>query len=96
MKNMKHGGKTAKMYDGGVPRMPTRVRGPMGPRVRAPMPAAMPPAMPAGAPGMMAKGGKTSSKMGTVKTAAPSRDGVAIKGKTKGKMITMRKGGRAC
>ena len=29
------------------------------------------------------------SKMGAVKTAAPSRDGVAVKGKTKGKMITM-------
>lgn len=33
------------------------------------------------------------SKMGAVKTAAPSRDGVAVKGKTKGKQITMRKGG---
>jgi hypothetical protein len=27
--------------------------------------------------------------MGKVKTAAPSRDGVAVKGKTKGKMISM-------
>jgi hypothetical protein len=36
-----------------------------------------------------AKGGMTASKMGAVKTAAPSRDGVAVKGKTKGKMITM-------
>ncbi len=27
--------------------------------------------------------------MGKVKTAAPSRDGVAMKGKTKGKMISM-------
>lgn len=36
-----------------------------------------------------AKGGMTASKMGAVKTAAPSRDGVAIKGKTKGKMISM-------
>ena len=44
----------------------------------------------------MAKGGVTASKMGAVKTAAPSRDGVAVKGKTKGKMITMRKGGKAC
>ena len=41
-----------------------------------------------------AKGGMTA--MGKVKTAAPSRDGVAVKGKTKGKMITMRKGGKAC
>lgn len=37
-----------------------------------------------------AKGGMVApSKMGAVKTAAPSRDGVAIKGKTKGKQITM-------
>jgi hypothetical protein len=49
----------------------------------------------------MKKGGKAMGKfpmtgMGKVKTAAPSRDGVAVKGKTKGKMITMRKGGKAC
>jgi 23S rRNA A1618 N6-methylase RlmF len=50
----------------------------------------------------MAKGGMTASKMGTVKTAAPSRDGVAVKGKTKGKMISMpgnkgmKNGGKAC
>jgi len=42
----------------------------------------------------MMKGGMTS--MGKVKTAAPSKDGVAVKGKTKGKMITMKKGGRTC
>jgi hypothetical protein len=29
------------------------------------------------------------SKMGAVKTAAPSRDGVAVKGKTKGTMVKM-------
>ena len=40
----------------------------------------------------MKKGGKVSA-MGAVKTAAPSRDGVAVKGKTKGKMITMAGGG---
>jgi hypothetical protein len=33
--------------------------------------------------------------MGAVKTAAPSRDGVATKGKTKGKQIKMAKGGMA-
>lgn len=37
----------------------------------------------------MKKGGITSAKMGTVRTAAPSRDGVASKGKTKGTMIKM-------
>lgn len=36
-----------------------------------------------------AKGGMTASKMGAVKTAAPSKDGVAVKGKTKGKQIAM-------
>jgi hypothetical protein len=49
--------------------------------------------------GGMKKGGKVKkyaaggsvmpSSMGAVKTAAPSRDGVAVKGKTKGKQIVM-------
>jgi len=47
-------------------------------------------------------GGVAPTKMGAVKTAAPSRDGVATKGKTKGtqikmagsgKMTAMKKGG---
>lgn len=33
--------------------------------------------------------GITKAKMGTVKTAAPSKDGVATKGKTKGKQVVM-------
>ena len=33
-------------------------------------------------------------KMGAVKTAAPSKDGVATKGKTKGKMVKMAYGGK--
>ena len=41
------------------------------------------------AKGGYACGGVMPSKMGAVKTAAPSRDGVAVKGKTKGKMVTM-------
>ena len=50
----------------------------------------------------MAAGGVAASKMGAVKTAAPSRDGVAVKGKTKGKQVVMagnkrmNKGGKAC
>jgi len=52
----------------------------------------------------MANGGITKAKMGTVKTAAPSRDGVAAKGKTKGaqvkmsgsKPLGMKMGGKAC
>ena len=51
----------------------------------------------------MASGGITSAKMGTVRTAAPSRDGLAAKGKTKGtqvkmsgsKPLGMKKGGKA-
>ena len=41
----------------------------------------------------MKAGGMT--KMGAVKTAAPSKDGVAMKGKTKAKMVKMRMGGCA-
>jgi hypothetical protein len=41
----------------------------------------------------MAGGGMA---MGKVKTAAPSRDGIAEKGKTKGKMVAMKMGGKAC
>jgi len=33
--------------------------------------------------------GITKAKMGAVKTAAPSRDGVVTKGKTKGKQVKM-------
>jgi len=43
----------------------------------------------------MAKGGGVApTKMGAVKTAAPSRDGVATKGKTKGTQIKMAGGGK--
>ena len=37
----------------------------------------------------MASGGITTAKMGAVRTAAPSRDGIAAKGKTKGTQIKM-------
>ena len=43
----------------------------------------------------LAGGGMAASKMGAVKTGKTT-DGVASKGKTKGKMITMNKGGYAC
>jgi len=42
-----------------------------------------------GAMKKMASGGITFAKMGSVKTAAPSKDGVAEKGKTKGTMVKM-------
>jgi len=44
----------------------------------------------------MKSGGMAASKMGAVKTAAPSINGVATKGKTKGTMVTMKRGGKAC
>ena len=52
----------------------------------------------------MANGGITKAKMGAVRTAAPSKDGLAAKGKTKGtqvkmsgsKPLGMKKGGYAC
>ena len=37
----------------------------------------------------MANGGMTTAKMGAVRTAAPSKDGLAAKGKTKGTMVKM-------
>jgi hypothetical protein len=43
----------------------------------------------------LSKGGMAPSKMGGVKTSS-ARDGVASKGKTKGTMVKMTKGGRAC
>jgi hypothetical protein len=51
----------------------------------------------------MASGGVAASKMGSVRTAAPSVDGLAAKGKTKGtqvkmtgsKPLGMKKGGKA-
>jgi hypothetical protein len=39
--------------------------------------------------GKMKKGGMAASAMGKVKTAAPSKDGVAMKGKTKGTQVKM-------
>jgi hypothetical protein len=45
-----------------------------------------------GATKKMANGGMTS--MGAVKTASPSRDGIAQQGKTKGTIIAMKSGGR--
>jgi hypothetical protein len=48
------------------------------------------------AKGMKAGGTAGTTKMGSVKTAAPSRDGIATKGKTKGTMIKMTRGGKTC
>ena len=53
------------------------------------------PAFAADGKGKMKSGGVAASKMGSVRTAAPSKDGVAVKGKTKGKMVKMAYGGKA-
>jgi hypothetical protein len=53
-------------------------------------------AMPASKAHKGLKAGGMATKMGAVKTASPSRDGVATKGKTKGTMIKMARGGKAC
>ena len=42
----------------------------------------------------MAKGGMAASKMGAVRTAAPSKDGVAVKGRTATKQVAMKRGGK--
>ena len=46
--------------------------------------------------GLKAGGSVGTTKMGAVRTAAPSRDGVASKGKTKGTMVKMARGGKTC
>ena len=51
------------------------------------------PAFAADGEGKMKKGGMT--KMGAVKTSSKP-DGIVVKGKTKGTMIKMKSGGRAC
>ena len=43
----------------------------------------------------LSKGGMAPSKMGAVKTSS-ARDGIASKGKTKGAMVKMAKGGKYC
>jgi hypothetical protein len=53
-------------------------------------------AMPASKAHKGLKAGGMATKMGAVKTASPSRDGVATKGKTKGTMVKMARGGKAC
>ena len=46
--------------------------------------------------GLKAGGSVGTTKMGAVRTAAPSKDGIASKGKTKGAMVKMARGGKAC
>ena len=90
MKAMKSGGMMKKMAGGGMPMVMKD-----GEKV---------PAFAADGKGKMKHGGMAMKKMasggmtsmGKVKTAAPSKDGVAVKGKTKGKQIVMKKRGGMC
>jgi len=79
---MKHGGKVKKMAEGGMPMVMKD-----GQKV---------PAFAADGKGKMAHGG-TVKKMASGGLAAGHKaaDGVASKGKTKGKMIAMKSGGSA-
>jgi hypothetical protein len=93
-KTFKRGGEMATKMDPKMMAMMAAKKRGAGKGAMAPARPAMPPA---GGMGMMKKGGSVgTTAMGKVKTAAPSRDGVASKGKTKGTMIKMNKGGKAC
>ena len=74
-----------------MPRPPVQRPMPQPVVSRAPTPQTPPTAMPQRK--MKSGGSVMPAKMGAVKTAAPSRDGVASKGKTKGKMVKMAYGG---
>ena len=93
-KTFKRGGEMATKMDPKMMAMMAAKKRGAGKGAMAPARPAMPPA---GGMGMMKKGGSVgTTAMGKVKTAAPSRDGVASKGKTKGMMVKMNKGGKAC
>jgi hypothetical protein len=92
-KTFKRGGEMAtKMDPKMMAMMAAKKKGAM-----APARPAMPPAAPAGGMGMMKKGGM-AKKMASGGLAAGHKaaDGVASKGKTKGTMVKMKMGGKAC
>ena len=90
-KTFKRGGEMAsKMDPKMMAMMMAKKRGAMAPAAPAAAPA------PGGMMGMKKGGSVGTTSMGKVRTAAPSRDGIATKGKTKGTIIKMSKGGKAC
>ena len=95
-KTFKRGGDMATKMDPKMMAMMAAKKRGAGKSAMAPARPAAPPAGMGGGMSMMKKGGMAASSMGKVKTAAPSRDGVASKGKTKGMMVKMNKGGKAC
>ena len=81
----------------GVAKLPTAVRNKMGFMKEGGIATSLKAhaAAPASKAHGMKSGGMAASKMGSVKTSA-TRDGIASKGKTKGKMIKMNMGGVPC
>lgn len=67
------------------------------PPPKTPMPSmAPPPPMPMGAPSMKKGGSVKKMAKGGLTAGHKAADGVASKGKTKGKMVKMNMGGKAC
>ena len=97
-KTFKRGGDMATKMDPKMMAMMAAKKRGAGKGAMAPARPAMPPAAPAGDMGMMKKGGMATKKMASGGLAAGHKaaDGIASKGKTKGTMIKMNKGGKAC
>ena len=97
-KTFKRGGDMATKMDPKMMAMMAAKKRGAGKGAMAPARPAMPPAAPAGGMGMMKKGGMAVKKMASGGLAAGHKaaDGVASRGKTKGMMVKMNKGGKAC
>ena len=95
-KTFKRGGDMARKMDPKMMAMMAAKKRGAGKGAMAPARPAMPPAAPAGGMGMMKKGGMTKMAAGGLAAGHKAADGVAKKGKTKGMMVKMNKGGKAC
>ena len=95
-KTFKRGGDMATKMDPKMMAMMAAKKRGAGKGAMAPARPAMPPAAPAGGMGMMKKGGMTKMASGGLAAGHKAADGVAKKGKTKGMMVKMNKGGKAC
>ena len=87
-KTFKRGGEMATKMDPKMMAMMMKKKSPAAPR------SAMAPAAPAGGMGMMKKGGMAKMAGGGLAAGHKSADGIATKGKTKGKDIAMKRGGK--
>jgi len=92
-------GKTFKKGGDMATKMDPKMMAMMAAKKRGAMAPAKPAApAPTGGMGMMKKGGMAVKKMaaGGLSSGHKAADGVASKGKTKGMMVKMNKGGKAC